>query len=96
MPTIAALALGKVPLFSGLSESDLERVATASRTRRYTKGSVLFHEGDPGDYLLVLIRGRAKVVLQSQHGQEVILAVIERRMCLVMWRFWTARLALLP
>ena len=39
--------------------------------------SVVFQEGDPGDFLLVLLSGRAKVVLQSERGQEVILAIVD-------------------
>ena len=77
MLSVAGAALGRVPLFSALSEEDLTKIVEVSHVCRYTKGSVVLHEGDPGDALLVLLSGRAKVVLQSEQGQEVILAVVE-------------------
>ena len=60
-----------------LARKRLAGLVAASRACSYTKGSILFHEGDPGDHLLVLLSGRAKVVLQSDRGQEVILSVVE-------------------
>ena len=62
---------------SGLEDDQLNTILEASRRCRYSKGSVIFHEGDSGDFLLILLSGRAKVVLQSERGQEVILAVME-------------------
>ena len=70
--------LRNVPLLSGLSDSQIALVANSSRVRRYPKGSVVFHEGDPGDFLLVILRGRVKVVLLGESGHETTIAVLER------------------
>lgn len=76
--TFKADVLRNVPLLSGLSDSQLALVANSSRVRRYPKGSIVFHEGDPGDFLLAILRGRVKVVLLGENGQETIIAVLER------------------
>lgn len=77
MLTAAETALKRVPLFAGLDHADLAKIVEVSQGRRYKRGSVVFHEGDPGDALFVLLSGRAKIVLQSEQGQEVILSVVE-------------------
>src|SRR5262245_56891117 len=70
--------LRSVPLLSGLSERQLELVANSSRVSRYPKGSIVFHEGDPGDFLLVILKGRVKVVLSGDSGNETTIAILER------------------
>lgn len=69
--------LRNVPLLSGLSEKQLELVANSSRVSRYPKGSIVFHEGDPGDFLLVILKGRVKVVLFGDSGHETTIAILE-------------------
>lgn len=70
--------LKHVPLFAELDDSELQIVARASRTLTYPKGSIVFHEGDPGDYLLVILKGRVKVTLLGADGHETIVSVLER------------------
>ncbi|MCW3053118.1 MAG: Cyclic nucleotide-binding protein, partial [Chthonomonadales bacterium] len=50
--------LRKVPLFAGLDEASLLTLAQHSRRRRFPPGETLFHEGDPGYTLYVIISGR--------------------------------------
>jgi CRP-like cAMP-binding protein len=68
--------LKPIPLFSALGDAALAEVFSASRPCRYGKGSVVFHEGDPGDFVLLILAGRADVVLQNVQGQEVTLSVV--------------------
>src|SRR5919204_576889 len=68
--------LRKVPLFSGLSESDLAAFAELTRERSYPKGSVIVFEDDPGDSLFLVAAGQVKVVLIAEDGREVILSVL--------------------
>jgi CRP-like cAMP-binding protein len=70
--------LRSVPLLSGLSEAELELVASSSRRLQYPKKSIVFYEGDPGDFLLLILKGRVKVMLLGGGGQETIVAVLER------------------
>ena len=66
----------KIPLFSDLSDIQLDRIFAASRELHYPKGSVVFYEGDPGDYLLIILAGKVKVVLLGDQGQELFLHVL--------------------
>ena len=66
--------LRKVPLFSQLAPSDLERVSEISRERAYPRNSVILFEDDPGDALYVVAQGQVKVVLIGEDGREGILS----------------------
>ena len=68
--------LQKVPLFSQLSSTDLQRVVEVARDRAYPKNSVILFEDDPGDALYVVAKGQVKVVLIGEDGREVILSVL--------------------
>ena len=50
-------SLARIPFFAGLDESDIERVAAGTRTRRFRRGEVIFHAGDPGDALFIIVSG---------------------------------------
>lgn len=69
--------LGDVPLFAGLPAAALDRLAAESRRRRFPRGQILCHEGDPGDALLVLEAGRVAVSRFAAGGREVVLAAVE-------------------
>jgi CRP/FNR family transcriptional regulator, cyclic AMP receptor protein len=68
--------LRKVPLFSGLGETDLAAFSELTRERSYPKGSVIVFEDDPGDALFLVAAGQVKVVLIAEDGREVILSVL--------------------
>jgi CRP-like cAMP-binding protein len=42
---------------------------------RYRAGSTLFHEGDPSDWVLLVLTGRVKVAALTSDGRDVMLAV---------------------
>ena len=46
--------------------------------RTYRKGVTLFHEGDPGDSLHLIEKGRVAVRASTRSGDEAILAVLGR------------------
>ena len=69
--------LRNIPLFADLSDDELDLVLTSSQKIHYKKNNIIFYEGDPGDYLLVVLSGKIKVVLLGEHGQELILAILE-------------------
>lgn len=74
---IPLAVLRTVSLFSELNTESLTLVAQAARRVKFPKASVVFQEGDPGDYLLVMDKGRVKVVLSGDDGQETIVNVLE-------------------
>jgi CRP-like cAMP-binding protein len=74
----AVEALGRCRLFGGLGQGSLEAISQNLRTRRFRRGEVLFHEGDPGDALFIVASGAVKVVVPSEEGDEAILATLRR------------------
>ena len=71
-PTVAE-ALASVPFFAGLDDAALGRVAASVRSRRFRRGEVIFHAGDPGDALFIIVSGEIKISLPSEAGEEAIL-----------------------
>ena len=67
--------LRKVPFFAGLADSELEMVSGVMIERSYAKGSLLFLEGEPGEALFVINRGRVKISKSSPDGREQILHI---------------------
>lgn len=68
--------LKRVPLFSGLTDSQIERLAAGSVRRSFPKGRTIVAEGEPSQSLYVLLSGRAKVQRSDTEGKEVILSVL--------------------
>jgi CRP-like cAMP-binding protein len=71
-PLVATIA--RIPFFAGLDSDALGRVAATLRTRRFRRGEVIFHSGDPGDALFLIMSGEIKISLPSETGDEAILA----------------------
>jgi CRP/FNR family transcriptional regulator, cyclic AMP receptor protein len=69
-------ALSTIPFFAGLDRVALERLAAGMRSRRFRRGEVIFHIGDPGDALFVIVDGEVKISLPSETGDEAILATL--------------------
>ncbi|HEX9765154.1 MAG TPA: cyclic nucleotide-binding domain-containing protein [Nitriliruptorales bacterium] len=68
--------LARCPLFAGVLPDDLHEVARHLRRRRFRRGEVIFHQGDPGDALHIVASGSVKIVLPSAEGEEAIIATV--------------------
>jgi CRP/FNR family cyclic AMP-dependent transcriptional regulator len=55
-------------LLDGIPEDDRRRVLAATRRRRFGRREVLFHEGDPGDTVHLIDRGRVAVRITTPLG----------------------------
>ncbi|MHB2020863.1 MAG: Crp/Fnr family transcriptional regulator [Candidatus Xenobia bacterium] len=62
--------LRNIHMFDGLAEEELKNIQSIAYIREYRKGEVLFHEGDPGDTLYVVITGAIKVYRVTEEGWE--------------------------
>jgi CRP/FNR family transcriptional regulator, cyclic AMP receptor protein len=71
-----AQTLAGIPFFSGLDAQSLESVGRGMRARRFRRGEVIFHQGDPGDALFIVMSGAIKIMLPSDSGDEAILATL--------------------
>ena len=67
--------LKTIPLFSGLSDDHLAKIATAASTLNFDKGEMIFHEGDKGDGFYMVEQGTVKVFKLSFEGKEQILHI---------------------
>ncbi len=70
-------ALKSVPLFAGLEEQQVKRLAQRAVPRRAEAGTLLFAEGDDYQELYVIFPGALKIFKQSVQGREQVL-VVER------------------
>jgi phosphoserine phosphatase RsbU/P len=71
----SALTLQRVPLFAALSQLELEQLASELLPVMATPGTMLFREGDPGDYCYVVMEGELEIVKALDSGAERILGV---------------------
>jgi CRP/FNR family transcriptional regulator, cyclic AMP receptor protein len=63
------------PILSSLSEEDRRRVLASSRRRKFGRREVLFHEGDLGDTLHLIDKGRVAVRITTPLGDVATLDV---------------------
>lgn len=71
---LSLVVLRNVPLFSGLDESELERLSKVSVRRRAARGEQVVRAGEDAESLIILLTGRAKVTNFDEEGREIILA----------------------
>ncbi len=69
------LSLGQLPLFASLPPEELQQLEDSMRKVVYAPGEVLFHEGDPGDRLYLILDGQLEVIKAMGQPHERILAV---------------------
>ena len=71
-------SLRAIPLFSRVSDEDLEDIASHLIERRFPKNSTVVEEGLPGDYMYVICEGRVKVTKASDDGREKIMNFLDK------------------
>ena len=69
--------LHKVPMFEGLNDGDLLKIANLAGERFYPKDSIIFFEGEPGKAFFFLRSGRVKISKLGSEGNEQILKLLE-------------------
>jgi CRP/FNR family cyclic AMP-dependent transcriptional regulator len=65
-------------LLRGLADEDRRAVLSRMARRSYRRGDTLFHEGDPGDSLHLIDKGRVAIRASSRAGDVAILVVLGR------------------
>ena len=66
-------ALKVVPLFQGMDQGQLQKLAQIVVDQQYSRGQTIFSEGDEGVGFYVVITGRVKIYKLSAEGKEQIL-----------------------
>jgi CRP/FNR family transcriptional regulator len=68
--------LGQTPIFSSLSEAELEELEPLVIRRRLKKGTVIFHEHDPAAAFYLVRSGKVKIYKLAADGREQVLALL--------------------
>src|SRR5438874_7809662 len=78
--TEALSILREEPLFSCLSDEQLNQLVTQARLNTFGRGEPVIQEGSPGDSMFVLLRGAAKVSI-SKNGSTIQVATLNAGDC---------------
>lgn len=76
MSRTVAQELASVDLFEEVKPPLLEALARHASVRRIAAGQVLFVQGDPSEHLILVRSGRLRVLVSSDRGDELVLALL--------------------
>lgn len=65
--------LQRIDLFATLGREDARLIAERMEVIRYPRNSLMIHEGEENTSFYVILKGRVKIFLLDESGQEVIL-----------------------
>jgi CRP-like cAMP-binding protein len=68
--------LSVLPLFTDLSQPELERLAQGCQLRRLSRGEVIFRVGEPCEEFHVTVTGQIKLFAISPAGQEKVIELV--------------------
>ena len=63
-------------LLDTLDEAERREVLSACRRRKFARGEVVFHEGDPGDTLHLIAKGHVAVRTTTPRGDQALIRVL--------------------
>jgi len=78
---VTASRLRAVPLFAALDDTVLEAIADQFRSESYDAGHTLVSEGDPGDKLFLVVRGKVAMSTAGYRQRNVELPVLQDGDC---------------
>ena len=73
---MATTGAARWPLLASLPEADAREILSAARRRRFDRHEVVFHEGDPGDSVHLIDRGRVALRVMTPLGDTVTLRIL--------------------
>ncbi len=68
--------LKRIPLFSELSDKELEKVSQVATRQKYHKDNLILIEEEVGSTMFIILSGRVKISRISDDGREVILSIL--------------------
>jgi CRP-like cAMP-binding protein len=68
--------LANVPLFAGLSEREIDGLIQVTRTQTLRPREELFHKGDEGTQVFLVIEGTLKALTTSEEGDDVVFSIL--------------------
>lgn len=73
--------LKRTHLFAEVTEVGLKKVSSFVKENSYKKKEIIFNEGEKGDTLHIILKGRVKITKYTQHGKIKILAILGEKDC---------------
>ena len=67
-----AIALSNVPVFKGLTKKEIREVERIIHQREYETGEAIFHQGDPGLGMYIIIHGRVQIVNNQNPDNPIV------------------------
>lgn len=64
--------VNEVPLFKGMGSKLLRKLLVDLIEKRYAQGDVIFHEGDSGKVLYVVLEGSVRITKRSHTGEKTL------------------------
>lgn len=74
-PTNLSAVLANAPLFSSLSQPELQLLARRTVRKLFSAGEQIFSEGEPCKGLNIIAQGKVRIFKTSVNGREQVLAV---------------------
>lgn len=76
--------LKELSLFASLCDDRLQRLARNAMQPSFPAGAQLFRQGDPPDFLYVLIDGKVQLTAESADGKETLMEVVQPVDCFIL------------
>ena len=70
---MSARAGPNIDLLRGFKRQEIDLILAAARVRRFPAKSVMTHQGEPADHLLLLWKGRARYFFETPNGKKLIM-----------------------
>jgi CRP-like cAMP-binding protein len=74
--TIDRSLVSALPLFSRMSDAELDDILSMAVSRRYAVGTSVFEQGQAADQFFVLLYGRLRVTQVTPEGQQIIIRMV--------------------
>ncbi len=65
--------LAQIPFFTDLPPDELDLLAAELAVVNLRHGEILFHEGDPGEHLYIVVKGELEILMAPDTNNELIL-----------------------
>ncbi len=67
----------KIPIFSELSDEEINRIFTIAQKSSFKLGDIIFSEGNKGDGFYLIVRGEVKITIKIDNIGEEILSLLK-------------------
>src|SRR5690625_2499534 len=74
---VKQMCISKVPIFNHLEPAEMREIMSKSRQMIFKKGEIIYHQGDPLEYLYIVHLGRVKNYQLFESGKEQLLRILE-------------------